>query len=48
LKYKDANFSPEEHRAIHAKYYYTKPIDGTAPVAEESKGKKRARAEDFL
>ncbi|KIL66960.1 hypothetical protein M378DRAFT_9664 [Amanita muscaria Koide BX008] len=49
LKYKDPNFAPEEHRGIHPKYYYhAKPTDGATAVAEESKGKKRARAEDFL
>ncbi|KAF8638141.1 hypothetical protein AX17_002414 [Amanita inopinata Kibby_2008] len=48
LKYKDPNFVPEEHRALHVKYYYTKPTDSAAPAVEESRGKKRARAEDFL
>ncbi|KAG6875299.1 hypothetical protein C0993_009870, partial [Termitomyces sp. T159_Od127] len=43
LKYADANFSPEEHRAIHPKYFFAK---GTA--AEESRGRKRKKAEDFL
>jgi len=47
LKYKDANFAPEEHRALHSKYSYSKITDSAAP-AEESRGKKRARAEDFL
>ncbi|KIM37519.1 hypothetical protein M413DRAFT_256814 [Hebeloma cylindrosporum] len=50
LKVKDANFSPEEHRAIHPKYFYAPISEGssTAPPAEDSRGKKRARAEDFL
>ncbi|RXW22651.1 hypothetical protein EST38_g3202 [Candolleomyces aberdarensis] len=53
LKYADANFSPEEHRARHAKYYFAKGQEqgqGTesAAYAEEPRGKKRARAEDFL
>ncbi|KAF8634535.1 hypothetical protein AX15_000834 [Amanita polypyramis BW_CC] len=47
LKYKDANFCPEEHRALHPKYYYAKSNDTAAP-SEETRGKKRARAEDFL
>jgi hypothetical protein len=46
LKYEDANFAPEEHRALHSRYYYAKPVD--PPQGEESRGKKRARAEDFL
>ncbi|KAJ8072731.1 hypothetical protein AAF712_008244 [Marasmius tenuissimus] len=46
LKYQDANFSPEEQRAHHSKYRFVggPSIEG----AEESRGKKRARAEDFL
>ncbi|EKM83970.1 hypothetical protein AGABI1DRAFT_110572 [Agaricus bisporus var. burnettii JB137-S8] len=52
LKWSDPNFSPEEHRAIHSKYYFVKTTD-PAPVttsanADEPRGKKRARAEDFL
>lgn len=49
LKYVDANFSPEERRARDPKYYFAK--DGTATpeaASEEIRGKKRARAEDFL
>ncbi|KAK1224065.1 hypothetical protein PQX77_008395 [Marasmius sp. AFHP31] len=46
LKYQDPNFSPEEQRAHHSKYRFIggPSIEG----AEESRGKKRARAEDFL
>ncbi|KAJ3505613.1 hypothetical protein NLJ89_g7323 [Agrocybe chaxingu] len=50
LKVKDANFSPEERRAIHPKYFYS-GVDTSQPSsnhAEEPRGKKRARAEDFL
>ncbi|KAF8230553.1 hypothetical protein L208DRAFT_1281285 [Tricholoma matsutake] len=47
LKYEDANFAPEEHRALHSRYYYLMPAD-PPPQTEESRGKKRARAEDFL
>ncbi|KXN81495.1 hypothetical protein AN958_04519 [Leucoagaricus sp. SymC.cos] len=63
LKWTDANFSPEEHRAIYPKYYYVK-TNGAAgpggsggtvavtvssgPAPDEPRGKKRARAEDFL
>ncbi|KAG5720172.1 40S ribosomal protein S17 [Termitomyces sp. T112] len=43
LKYADANFNPEEHRAIHPKYFFAK-----GAVAEESRGRKRKKAEDFL
>ncbi|OAX38010.1 hypothetical protein K503DRAFT_770925 [Rhizopogon vinicolor AM-OR11-026] len=54
LKYSDPNFSPEERRAHTKKYYFAKDstnmsspgIDSSA--AEETRGKKRARAEDFL
>jgi len=42
LKYSDANYSPEENRAYDAKYYFS------PSQHEESRGKKRARAEDFL
>ncbi|PPR01752.1 hypothetical protein CVT24_001815 [Panaeolus cyanescens] len=69
LKVKDANFSPDEHRAIHAKYFVaqlTNPAAAEssssnsasgpassvgqpqAQATEETRGKKRARAEDFL
>jgi len=62
LKYSDANFSPDEKRANHTKYYVGKDasapkteevetrIDGPSVTngADESRGKKRARAEDFL
>jgi len=48
LKVKDANFSPDERRAIHAKYFCSEPGDGPPAPPEESRGKKRARAEDFL
>jgi hypothetical protein len=48
LKVKDPNFSPDEHRAIHAKYFCSDPGDGPPAPLEESRGKKRARAEDFL
>ncbi|KAG5644857.1 hypothetical protein DXG03_007587 [Asterophora parasitica] len=46
LKYDDANFSPEERRAIHPKYYIPKPVEGVA--ADASRGTKRKKAEDFL
>ncbi|EIN06976.1 hypothetical protein PUNSTDRAFT_144569 [Punctularia strigosozonata HHB-11173 SS5] len=50
LKWRDPNFSPDEQRANHPKYYFNKEnaadVDGAAH--EESRGKKRARAEDFL
>ncbi|KAA1478428.1 hypothetical protein DENSPDRAFT_861852 [Dentipellis sp. KUC8613] len=60
LKYPDANFSPDERRANHPKYYFAKDKLASAPESktdaaqvsgpggEESRGKKRARAEDFL
>ncbi|KJA17952.1 hypothetical protein HYPSUDRAFT_205802 [Hypholoma sublateritium FD-334 SS-4] len=48
LKFKDANFSPDEHRAIHPKYFLAKLDDNSAISSDESRGKKRARAEDFL
>ena len=38
----------DEHRAIHAKYFYSEPGVGPSAPPEESRGKKRARAEDFL
>jgi len=57
LKYPDANFSPEEKRSIHAKYHFAKDqvasssestADGAQVSQEDTRGKKRARAEDFL
>ncbi|KAI9511087.1 hypothetical protein F5148DRAFT_1326346 [Russula earlei] len=68
LKYSEPNFSPDEVRARHLKYYFAKdmlasaleaktdaapaqvaPEAGAAAAApEEARGKKRARAEDFL
>ncbi|KAF8967245.1 hypothetical protein BDZ97DRAFT_1656531 [Flammula alnicola] len=48
LKFKDPNFSPDEHRAIHPKYFLAKLSEPSLAHAEESRGKKRARAEDFL
>jgi hypothetical protein len=51
LKYRDANFSPEEKRAYNPKYRCVKSDGGKladGASAEESRGKKRARAEDFL
>ncbi|KAF9443426.1 hypothetical protein P691DRAFT_808961, partial [Macrolepiota fuliginosa MF-IS2] len=55
LKWTDPNFSPEEHRAIHPKYYSAKanpadqaPAFAPVPGPDEPRGKKRARAEDFL
>lgn len=44
LKYDDANFSPEELRAYHDKYYF----DPSSQPDDGPRGKKRARAEDFL
>ena len=38
----------EEVRAIHPKYFCSEPGDGPPAPLEESRGKKRARAEDFL
>ncbi|KAJ7745727.1 putative zinc finger protein [Mycena metata] len=40
----DPNFSIEEKRAFHPKYFVPRPL----PPPEESRGKKRARAEDYL
>ena len=37
----------DEHRAIHPKYFYAPISEGYAAV-EDPRGKKRARAEDFL
>lgn len=47
LKFQDPNFSPDELRAYNSKYYVAKSTD-KAQQGEESRGKKRARAEDFL
>lgn len=47
LKYEDANFSPDEHRAVHSRYFCGKPGDDGGP-SEESRGRKRKKAEDFL
>jgi len=40
----------EEHRAIHPKYFWSGANDKPVGSAngEDSRGKKRARAEDFL
>ncbi|KAI0351557.1 hypothetical protein OH77DRAFT_1498509 [Trametes cingulata] len=53
LKWDDPNFSPEEKRSRHPKYHFAlqnEKADGPVPnvPAEEMRGKKRARAEDFL
>ncbi|KAF8057062.1 putative zinc finger protein [Lyophyllum atratum] len=45
LKYEDPNFSPEEHRAIHQRYFHAKQAAG---ANDESRGRKRKKAEDFL
>ncbi|KAF7328021.1 C2H2-type domain-containing protein [Mycena kentingensis (nom. inval.)] len=42
----DPNFSIEEKRAFHPKYYVPRPLP--PPENAEPRGKKRARAEDFL
>ncbi|KAJ7707455.1 hypothetical protein B0H17DRAFT_1032740 [Mycena rosella] len=42
----DPNFSVEEKRAFHPKYFVPRPLP--PPENAESRGKKRARAEDFL
>ncbi|KAI6141495.1 hypothetical protein BKA82DRAFT_19876 [Pisolithus tinctorius] len=54
-KYADPNFSPEEKRGRSAKYYFASDATNTTPSqdqmasgTEEFRGKKRARAEDFL
>jgi len=41
-------FLQDEHRAIHPKYFRSEPVDGPPAQIEETRGKKRARAEDFL
>ncbi|KAG6329866.1 hypothetical protein ID866_9221 [Astraeus odoratus] len=55
LKYSEPNFSPEEKRAHTNKYYFARDATNAAQDqtasgagAEEARGKKRARAEDFL
>ncbi|OSD08244.1 hypothetical protein PYCCODRAFT_1429308 [Trametes coccinea BRFM310] len=53
LKWDDPNFSPEEKRSRHPKYHFSlqgEKTDGPVPNVppEEMRGKKRARAEDFL
>ncbi|KAJ4495043.1 hypothetical protein C8J55DRAFT_498231 [Lentinula edodes] len=49
LKYQDANFSPEEIRAYSPKYRFkSSSMDSASSQGEEFRGKKRARAEDFL
>jgi len=55
LKYTDPNFSPDETRSRHPKYYVAPDKDitmgddtPTSQPADEPRGKKRARAEDFL
>jgi hypothetical protein len=63
LKYSEPNFSPDEVRSRHLKYYVAKDMVTSAPgsktdaahaqvaleaAPEEVRGKKRARAEDFL
>lgn len=47
LHYTDPNFSPEEKRSRDPKYYFRRESAPTV-TAEEPRGKKRARAEDFL
>ena len=44
----DISILQDEHRAIHAKYFCAEPGDDPPAPLEESRGKKRARAEDFL
>jgi len=48
LKVKDPNFSPDEHRAVHPKYFFANTEAAPTSAPEEARGKKRARAEDFL
>ncbi|THH33145.1 hypothetical protein EUX98_g1044 [Antrodiella citrinella] len=54
LKWSDPNFSPEEKRAINPKYHVPRDVtnqvksEGHSTPSEESRGKKRARAEDYL
>lgn len=48
LKYKDPNFSPDEMRSYHSKYAFADKGNKPSEIEGESRGKKRARAEDFL
>jgi len=48
LHYMDPNFSPEEKRAQDPKYYFKKDSTTIVTTTEEARGKKRARAKDFL
>ncbi|OCH92257.1 hypothetical protein OBBRIDRAFT_727142 [Obba rivulosa] len=54
LKWSDPNFSSDEVRSRHPKYYYRKETASggaqasSTPASDEPRGKKRARAEDFL
>ncbi|CCM05134.1 uncharacterized protein FIBRA_07342 [Fibroporia radiculosa] len=56
LKWSDPNFSPEERRGTDSKYYFPKEYlsdkrengQTALAISEESRGKKRARAEDYL
>ncbi|KAK7454635.1 hypothetical protein VKT23_011388 [Stygiomarasmius scandens] len=48
LKYSDANFSPEELRAHSPRYRFVKSSESAVSQGEEPRGKKRARAEDYL
>jgi len=48
LHYTDPNFSPEEKRSRDPKYYFKKESAPAETSPEEMRGKKRARAEDFL
>jgi hypothetical protein len=45
VKYADANFSPDEKRGRSAKYYV---VPNQTSAVEESRGTKRARAEDLF
>jgi hypothetical protein len=38
----------DEHRAIHPKYSYAHISEGSDAIVEDLRGKKRARAKDFL
>jgi len=42
----DPNFSVEEKRAFHPRYFVPRPLP--PPETAESRGKKRAREEDYL
>ncbi|KAF6747022.1 hypothetical protein DFP72DRAFT_822298 [Ephemerocybe angulata] len=52
LKWNDANFSPEERRSRCGRYWWAargqSQVGGGGERGEEGRGKKRARAEDFL